>query len=384
MRIAYFTDTYLPQINGVSNTLKKLGDYLNDQDIKHMFFAPHFNEKLVSSENSPVARFNSISLPFYPECRLAIPSYANLCRVADKFKPDIIHLTDPLGLGLAGLRYGRDRGIPIVSSFHTNFDAYLKYYNLEYLEGIVWGLFKWFHGFSELNFCPSQDTWTVLESKGIENLRLWSRGIDTSTFSPNYKDMNIRYRLKAEDKIIFLYVGRLAAEKDLDILMESIGIVNSSHADKVQFVFVGDGPYSKQMKERSYDNVVFTGYLKGQELSAMYASSDVFVFPSGTETFGNVVLEAMASGLPVIAVNSGGVKDNVINGYNGLMCLPRDATSLAGAIIKLADDKQFIKSLAANAQEHAATKSWSYIFNQLVSDYSSVLENSQTKLSQTA
>jgi len=384
MRIAYFTDTYLPQVNGVSNTLKRLGDYLNDQNIKHMFFAPRYIDGLVNSENSPVARFNSISLPFYPECRLAIPLYANICRIADKFKPDIIHLTDPLGIGLAGLRYGKDRGIPIVSSFHTNFDVYLKYYNLEYLEGVVWGLFKWFHGFSELNFCPSHDTWEVLKSKGIENLRIWSRGIDTSTFSPNYKDRNIRYRLKAEDKIIFLYVGRLAAEKDLDIIMESIGIVNSSHADKVQFVFVGDGPYAKQMKERSYDNVVFTGYLKGQELSAIYASSDVFVFPSGTETFGNVVLEAMASGLPVIAVNSGGVKDNVINGHNGLMCPPRNVSGLADAIIKMAEDKQFIESLGTNAREHAATKSWSHIFDQLVSDYSSVLEKSQTKMSQIA
>lgn len=384
MRIAYFTDTYLPQINGVSNTLNKLGDYLNDQDIKHMFFAPHFNEELESSDNSPVARFKSISLPFYPECRLAIPSYANLCRIADKFKPDIIHLTDPLGIGLAGLKYGRDRGVPIVSSFHTNFDVYLKYYNMEYLEGIVWGIFKWFHGFSEINFCPSLDTWKVLESKGIQNLRIWSRGIDTSTFSPNYKNINIRYRQNAEDKIIFLYVGRLAAEKDLDILLESITMVNSSHADKVQFVFVGDGPYAKQMKERSFDNVVFTGYLKGLELSAMYASSDVFVFPSSTETFGNVVLEAMASGLPVIAVNSGGVKDNVIDNYNGLMCPPRAATSLAEAIIKLAEDKLFIKALAANAREHAATKSWTNIFDQLVRDYSSVLEKGQTKLSQTA
>jgi len=384
MRIAYFTDTYLPQINGVSNTLKKLGDYLNGRDIKHMFFAPRFNEEVVSSDNSPVARFKSISLPFYPECRLAIPSYANLCRIADKFKPDIIHLTDPLGIGLAGLRYGRDRGIPIVSSFHTNFDVYLKYYNLEYLEGIVWGLFKWFHGFSELNFCPSYDTWEVLKSKGIENLRIWSRGIDTSTFSPNYRSMNIRYHLNAEDKIIFLYVGRLAAEKDLDILMESIDIVNSSHADKVQFVFVGDGPYAKQMKEHSNDNVVFTGYLKGPELSTIYASSDVFVFPSSTETFGNVVLEAMTSELPVIAVNSGGVKDNVINDYNGLMCPPRNAISLAEAIIKLAESKQLIESLATNAREHAGTKSWSYIFDQLVRDYSSVLEKNQTKLSQTA
>lgn len=384
MRIAYFTDTYLPQINGVSNTLKKLGDHLNDQNIKHMFFAPHYDKKLVYSDSSPVARFKSVSLPFYPDCRLSIPSYANLCRIADKFQPDIIHLTDPLGIGLAGLRYGWDRGIPIVSSFHTNFDVYLKYYKLEYLEGIVWGLFKWFHGFSKLNLCPSHDTWQVLESKGIENLRIWSRGIDLSTFNPNYRSLSVRYHLNAEDKLIFLYVGRLAPEKDLDILMESIGIVNSTHADKIQFVFVGDGPYAQEMKEHSYNNVEFTGYLKGRELSTLYASSDVFVFPSSTETFGNVVLEAMASGLPVIAVNSGGVKENVINNYNGLMCPPRDAFCLAEAIIKLAEEKQFIESLTANAIAHVATKSWYSIFDQLVSDYRSVIEKSQTKLSQTA
>ncbi|SPF52690.1 Glycosyl transferases group 1 family protein (fragment) [Candidatus Desulfosporosinus infrequens] len=252
------------------------------------------------------------------------------------------------------------------------------------MKGIVWGLFKWFHGFSELNFCPSHDTWQVLESKGIENLRIWSRGIDTSAFNPNYKNLNIRADLNAEDKTIFLYVGRLAPEKDLDILMESIDIVNSSHVDKVQFILVGDGPYAQQMKEHSFDNVEFTGYLKGRELSAMYASSDVFVFPSSTETFGNVVLEAMASGLPVIAVNSGGVKENVIHNFNGLMCPPRDAISLATAIIKLAEEKQFIESLTANAREHVATKSWSYVFDQLVSDYCSVLAKTRSKLSQTA
>ncbi len=384
MRIAYFTDTYLPQINGVSHTLEKLGDYLRERDIQHMFFAPQYSEIPPAVGTSPETRFKSISLPFYPECRLSLPLYPHLCRLADEFKPDIIHLTDPLGIGLAGLKYARDRGIPVVSSFHTNFDVYLKYYNLEYLEGFVWGLFRWFHGFSQINFCPSQDTLQVLAGKGLKNLRIWSRGIDTLRFSPDLRSWDVRKRLKAEDKLIFLYVGRLAAEKDLDIFMESIEIVNSSCAEKVQFVFVGDGPYAALMKERARENVVFTGYLKGRELATMYASCDAFAFPSSTETFGNVVLEAMASGLPVIAVNSGGVKDNVLHEYNGLMCPPRDANSFAQAIIRLAENQQLIRTLAANAREHAATQSWSRIFDQLLLDYQSVIETSQREAQEIA
>jgi glycosyltransferase involved in cell wall biosynthesis len=384
MRIAYFTDTYLPQINGVSNTLEKLGDYLSGKDIDHMFFAPDYNEKILYPSNSSIARFKSISLPFYPECRLSLPLYANLCKIADKFKPTIIHLTDPFGIGLAGLRYARDRGIPLVSSFHTNFDVYLKYYSLEYLENLVWGFFKWFHGFSRLNLCPSQDTLEILESKGLESLRIWSRGVDRDKFNPNQRKPDIRYRLKAKDKLIFLYVGRMAAEKDLDILLDSINVVNSNYAEQAQFVFVGDGPYAKSIKERSYANVILTGYLKDRELSAMYASSDVFVFPSSTETFGNVVLEAMASGLPVIAVNSGGVKENVFHDYNGLMCAPRDTEGFAKAIIRLIEDKQLQMTLAANALEHSASKSWSRIFDQLLIDYGEVLEKSSNQFSKTA
>ncbi len=384
MRIAYFTDTYLPQINGVSNTLEKLGNYLSNKDINHMFFAPDYNEKVINPTKSPLARFKSISLPFYPECRLSLPLYAKLCRLADKFKPDIIHLTDPFGIGLAGLRYAKERGIPVVYCFTNNFYVFLKYYNLWYLEEIIWGFFKWFHGFSKLNFCPSQDTMQVLKSKGIDNLRIWSRGIDIAKFNPNLRNLDIRYRLGAENKLIFLYVGRMAAEKDLDILMESIDVVNSDYADKVQFVFVGDGPYAKSVKECPHDNVVFTGYLKGRELSEIYASSDVFVFPSSTETFGNVVLEAMASGLPVITVNSGGVKESVVNEYNGLMCIPRDSGSFTKAIVRLIEDKKLKETLSTNAREYSTTKSWNRIFDQLLFDYYSVLEKGSGQLSITA
>lgn len=384
MRIAYFTDTYLPQINGVTHTLKKLSDYLVDQNIEHKFFAPEYEDKAFP-HSSNVTRFKSISLPFYPECRLSLPLYSNLSRAVDNFQPDLIHLTDPLGIGLAGLKYARERDIPVVSSFHTNFDSYLKYYKMEYLEGFLWGFFQWFHSFSEVNFCPSLATWKVLESKNIRNLRLWSRGVDSFRFDPKYHSLNIRSNLlKADDKILFLYVGRLAVEKDLDILMNSIQMINQKDRNRIQFVFVGDGPYAKEMKALEEDNVIFTGYLQGQELSSLYASCDVFVFPSSTETFGNVVLEAMSSGLPVIAVNSGGVVDNVIHSYNGLLCTPRDSVALADAILKLTDDQSLRKQLASNARAYALTKSWDYIFNQLLLDYQSVLEKSQNLFPETA
>lgn len=384
MKIAYFTDTFYPQINGVTNTLGKLEEYLKNKDIQHMFFTPGYPKDINSRNKRNVRRFKSVSFPLYPECRLSIPLYANISRLADRFKPDVVHLVTPLGIGFAGLRYARERGLPIVMSYHTNFDAYLKYYNLEFLEGAIWSFFKWFHSFSDANFCPSKDTMEILKSNGIENLKLWSRGIDTEVFNPKNKDMNLRARLNPEGRMMFLYVGRLAAEKDLDILLSSIKEISSTHPGKAQFVFAGDGPYAEEMKKSLSDNVVFTGYLKGQALADLYASCDAFVFPSTTETFGNVVLEAMASGLPVVTVNSGGVKDSVLDGVNGFLCKPRDTESFSEAVIKLLDNQSLVEKMSVNARKYTLTKSWDRIFAQLVSDYASVIDKVYKRIRATA
>lgn len=378
MRIAYFTDTYLPQINGVTNTLGRLGDYLKNRQIEHLIFAPQYEREpsgLTCLCPSPVARFKSVTLPFYPECRLSLPNYTKLAGIADRFRPDLIHLTDPLGIGLAGLRYAKERRIPVVSSFHTNFDAYLSYYKMEYLEGMVWALFQWFHNSCAMNFCPSQTTMQVLAAKGIENLALWARGVDSVRFSPHHRREEIRRRfISRPEQLLFLYVGRIAPEKDLDILTQSIKQVNQTHQEKIRFIIAGDGPYAQDMREQSDGNVLFTGYLQGAELSSLYASCDAFVFPSSTETFGNVVLEAMASRLPVITVRSGGVTDNVVDGQNGLLCAPRDEASLAEAMIRLADQDELREALAANALAHASSQSWNTIFDRLLGDYRFVLD----------
>lgn len=375
MRIAYFTDTYLPQINGVTNTLGKLGGYLSSHNIKHKFFAPEYAQSQKVNNDSPVKRFRSISFPLYPECRLSIPLYHKMCAEVDKFNPDIIHLMTPLGIGFMGLRYANEKGIPAVSSFTTNFDSYLKYYKLEFFEELVWSYFKWFHANCKANFCPSNETLNVLKGKGIENLRIMTRGIDTAMFNPERRNQEFRKKFNTGDKLLFLYVGRIALEKDLDIMVDSINEINSMHPDAAQFVFVGDGPYTSVIKEKAPNNVFTTGYLKGKELAEAYASCDVFAFPSGTETLGNVVLEAMASGLPVIAVNSGGVKDNVKDGYNGIMCEYRSVNSFTSAISRFITDKELIKQLGENARDYTMKKSWESVFEQLLIDYEDIIGN---------
>jgi Glycosyltransferase len=378
MRILYFTDTYLPQINGVTNTLDKLGAYFENNKIEYLIFAPYYPDNSLQLREIHVKRFRSMSLPAYPECKLSIPLYSNLCHLADKFKPDVVHLMTPAGIGVAGLKYAHERDLPLVSSFTTSFDAYLKYYKIDIFQNLIWSFFKWFHNSCDINLCPSQDTINTLESRRIRNIKLMSRGIDTDVFNPLFKSGDIKKDLNTEEKMAFLYVGRLAAEKDLDILMESIRNINGIYPGLTRFVIAGDGPYASCMKKTAPDNVLFTGYIKGERLSSIYASCDVFVFPSSTETFGNVVLEAMASGLPVIAVNSGGVKNSIINGYNGILCDSRDVGSFTRAICRFIEDKTLAGNLGINARQYTLDKSWNSIFDRLMSDYLGLLE--QTKI----
>lgn len=384
MRIAYFTDTFLPQVNGVTNTLGKLDAYLDRNSIHHMFFAPEYPETYQDENPSKFKRFKSVSLPIYKECRLSIPLYSPLSQIVDKFNPDLIHLVTPLGIGWMGLKYAREKGIPLVSSFHTNFDAYLKYYKLEYLDDTLWNYFKWFHNFSGINFCPSNDTMKVLDDKGIRNTRIWSRGIDVEKFNPDLKNISIRQKFDAMDKIMFLYVGRVAAEKDLDILLECMNNINGLCPGKACFIITGDGPYAGHMKKNSPVNTHFTGYLKGKDLAEIYASSDVFMFPSSTETFGNVVLEAMASGLPVIAADAGGVKDSISPDSDGFLCKPRSAASFTKAMVKFIRNPGLASSMGASARQHTMNKSWDNIFDSLLDDYQDIVNKARPDFGKTA
>ena len=373
MRIAFFTDTFYPQINGVTNTFSYLSNYLYLNNIEHIFFAPDYEVEQYEKSKIPVIRFKGIAPPIYPECRLAFPHFGKVLESLNAFQPDVVHIATEQGVGFSGLRAARELNLPIVMSYHTNYDKYLDFYNLNYLDKALWTYLKWFHSFAEVNLCPSVNTLQELKQRGFSGLDIWSRGIDLNRFSPDYYSKSVRTKFGGSDKTIFLYVGRIAKEKGLDTLVESIRVVNEKHKDKILFVFTGDGPYLEELSSLKIPNTVFTGAKQGKELAEIYASSDVFVFPSGSETFGNVMLEAMASGLPGICVNSGGVIDFAVHKENAFVCNYRDVSSLAHAMVKMLDP-ELREKIRHGAIETAKQKSWGSVFDGLMAHYATAAE----------
>jgi len=288
----------------------------------------------------------------------------------------VSYVTTPLSIGRAGLKYARINGIPIVSTYHTNFPQYLRYYHLDSLQGAVWKYLRWFHSFSTVNFCPSMETIEQLQNHGIGNLILCNNGIDCASFSPEVCSEKLRNLFAPEGEVLLLYVGRVAPEKDLDVLIRAIGLLNNTKV-AYKLLVVGDGPSRKSLQEQDLKNIIFTGYKVGRELQEIYASSDIFVFPSRTETFGNVILEAMASGLPVIAAYMGGVKESLRDMSNGLAFTPGDEKAMADCIFKLLLDGQLRKNLAENARSFALARTWDTIFRRFFDSCNKIIPEAQ-------
>lgn len=368
MRIAFFSDTFYPQVNGVSNTLFYLSRYLTENQIEHVFFAPDYEQEAPAYNDLPVLRFKGVCLPIYPACRAAYIPLNKAISLLRAFSPDVVHIVTEAGIGLAGLRAATLLGIPVVMSYHTNFDQYLSHYHLTQYSDALWAYMKWFHSFSALTLCPSRDTLRTLAQKGFQNLAVWSRGIDLERFHPSHFSPELRKTLGATGKTVFLYVGRIAAEKGLDVFIRSICAINETCGERIQFWFTGDGPYLKDISDLQLPNVVTTGEKRGLELAQIYASADVFVLPSGTETFGNVLLEAMASGLPVICTDSGGITDYTVQNGNARICRYKDHVSLAQAMRDLLEPA-LRDQIRQGAMQTAKSKSWNTIFDGLMQQY---------------
>lgn len=371
MKVAIFSDTYLPQVNGVALTVKRQVEYFSNNNIEYRIFAPKWGN-YIDDEN--VRRIGSLKFILYPECRLSMPNYRYVSRELNEFQPDLIHVMSPIIVGYLGVKYAGEYGVPLVSTFHTNFSQYLEYYNMKFLENISWKYFKWFHNRCDRNFCPSMETLKELKTKGVRNVEVCHNGIDLKEFSPKYRDIEFRKQNGFDNKIVFLYVGRMAAEKDINIFLETAVNINKKYRDKVHFLMVGDGPMKKDLEEAGLPNMTFTGYLKGKELARAYASSDVFMFPSCTETCGNVILEAMASKIPAIVCRSGGVLENVKNGYNGFVCNVKDPEDMFKASERIILNSDERKRLSENAYKHAQTMTWETVFGELVEGYEDVLK----------
>ncbi len=375
MKIAIFTDTFSPQINGVTKNLDRLLNYFSAKGIEYLVFAPETEPRIENIHEKNVVRMKSLNFFLYPEHKFALPNYLEIKKKLNQFNADIFHLITPFNIGLTGLYAARQNNSPIVASYHTNFDQYLDYYNINFFKKAAWKYLRWFHDQALRNYCPSEETKKELAKKDFINLDIWSRGINPELFSPKHKDQNFIIENGLQDKISILYVGRIAAEKNLPLLINSLKVLNKKYKEKIELIITGDGPELKKVKEDAPENVIFTGFKKGPELSKIYASADIFAFPSVTETYGNVVIEAMASELPVLAVMAGGVKENLINNYNGLACQNNDVEEFSSKLEKLIINDNLRKSLGHNARQYALEQSWDHVFAKLHNSYQKVIKD---------
>jgi glycosyltransferase involved in cell wall biosynthesis len=365
LKIAVFSDVYLPQINGLAFSLQKMQDYMNKNNIEYSFFVPQ-NTGITKAHN--ITPVQSMKFILYPECRVTLPIYARIAKKLALFQPDIIHIMTPLSLGIMGLKYARDHQIPMTACFANDFAQYLSYYHLQALEPAVWKYLTWFHSHANMNFAHSQYSAERLQRKAINKITIWGNGVEVDEFSPQLFDSQLRNTYVNEDEALLLYVGRLAAEKELEVIMAAAQVLDAKQV-KYKLICVGDGPLRDSLVARNLPHVEFVGYKVGEELRQLYAAADIFVFASRIETYGNVILEAMASGLPVVAVDAGGVRENLRHGYNGISCAPGDYLAMAQGIELLLQDEGLRKSLAQNAREHALAKSWDNTFDQLFNQF---------------
>jgi glycosyltransferase involved in cell wall biosynthesis len=319
-----------------------------------------------------VVSLPSVPFPLYPELRLALPRTSMRTKLK-AFDPEIIHLFEPALLGIGGVYYSQVLKVPLVISCHTNLPAYLRYYKLGVLEKLTWMLMRERHRRSNLNLCTSSVTLNDLHHHGIEDLALWERAVDSNLFGPGARTAETRNLLSdgEPEKPLLLYVGRLSAEKEVSRLRDVI----REHPE-ARLAIVGDGPVRHELEQHFKGTpTVFTGYLRGKALASAYASADLFLLPSKTETLGLVLLEAMASGCPVVACRAGGVPDAVQDGYTGFLFEPTDPDGLVNTVKRALSGRTDLDTIRMQARRDVEQHSWEGATEQLRQLYAETIQN---------
>lgn len=367
------TETFLPSTDGVVTRLKHAISYLLDQGHEVVVVAPDLGVK--SYKNAIVEGVKTTPTPFYRNKRFAIWQRSP-GKLLKKHKPDIVHAVNPAIMGVSGVHYAARMGYPLLASYHTNLPQYLDYYKIyKPLKPIFWKYLRRYHNKAAINLCTSETVRKELVEKDFHNVHVWRRGVDIEKYHPDYYSKDMRRRLAGgeSDKKLLVFIGRLALEKEIDRIKPLL-----ERRSDIRFAIIGDGPARKDLEEtfRGTDTI-FTGFLHGDELSQAFASADAFIFPSVTETLGLVILEAMASGLPIIAAKSGPTLEQIDEGRTGLLYDHKNAQSLIYAVDQL-NDTAFMNEMKEKARLEAEKHSWEKPSKQLLDFYYEVL-NERTK-----
>ncbi|HWA70444.1 MAG TPA: glycosyltransferase family 1 protein [Rhizomicrobium sp.] len=370
LRIALVTSSYNFIADGVALTLNRLVGYLLTQGVAVRVFAPVAPTPAFAHQGEMVP-VPSLPLPGRPEYRLAFGLGGTAKQALKDFQPDIIHIAVPDLLGHAALSFAERHNIPVVATYHTRYETYLKHYwYMAPLEGLLTGILRRFYGRCREVYIPSDSTRDALLADGLrDNFRPWPRGIDAIRFSPARRSSDWRaVHGIGPDELVVLHVSRLVREKRLDTLTAALNGLRVPH----RVVIVGDGP-DRGFAERKLPQAIFTGFLAGEELATAYASSDLFIFPSDSESFGNVTLEAMASGLACVCADATGSRSLVVDGETGFLADASDAQAFTARLTRLALDPALRRRMGDAGRARALDFSWEETLGRMLGYYRALL-----------
>lgn len=364
LRIAVVTETYPPEINGVAMTIGRLVGALRQRGHRVQLVRPRQGPGDSPENGGDFAEvlLRGIPIPRYAGLKMGLPAKSALTRLWATGRPDIVHIVTEGPLGWSALAAARKLGIPAVTDFHTNFHAYSRHYGLGWLRRPIGAYLRGFHNRALGTMVPTEGLRRELASHGYRNVLVVARGVDTTLFSPRKRSAELRRSWGAgADERVALYVGRLAPEKNLPLVIEAFAAMGARQP-AAKLVLVGDGPQRASL-EAKYPEHVFAGMRTGEDLAAHYASADIFLFPSVTETYGNVLMEAMASGLAVVAYDYAAAAEHVVHGQSGLLAEFGNARQFIGLAADLMAGGD-IAAMGANAHRTVQAVAWEGIYDK--------------------
>jgi glycosyltransferase involved in cell wall biosynthesis len=370
LRSLVFTDTY-DEANGVAGTMRRLAAEGAAGTLPLRVATAGSRQ----SENEGLIQFSpdwTLPLPTYEQLELRFPLITDVLERVEAERPTVIHVATPGPVGFCGLVAAKLLGVPVVGSYHTELGPYALHLTRDLLVAEALDLWvEWFYRRCDVVLAPTEYVADALGRRVESEVAVWGRGVDTEQFRPDLRDDELRRELLDGGSVLLLSVGRVSREKRLDVLLDSFARVHA-HDSSTRLVVIGDGPERDELAARAPEGVTFLGEVRGEQLGRIYASADVFCFPSTTDTFGQVLLEAAASGLPTVAAAAGGATELVAPGITGLLVRPGDAGAFADAVTLLVDDTALRARLAAEALRRARRRTWPAAHAQLLDAYAAV------------
>ena len=368
LRIAVVTETWPPEVNGVAMTLAKLVQGLSHRNHDLQLIRPRQtkSESPLNDASLEEVLMRGMPIPRYPELKLGLPSKKTLVKTWTLRRPDVVHIATEGPLGWSALQAAKVLKLPVTSDFRTNFQSYSKHYGVGWLRKPIVAYLRKFHNATACTMVPTRELMRTLSENGFANLKVVSRGVDTKLFNISKRDTSLRSSWGATDNTkVLISVGRMAPEKNLDQVLKTYEALKVT-GQAFKLVMVGDGPLKEQFQNR-YPEIIFPGMLSQSNLAAYYASSDLFIFPSQTETFGNVTLEALASGIPVLAFDCAAARDWVQTGINGWLVAENNPEGFAAQAVNVFSSKDLLGQITLSTRQQVVHLDWDQIAEQVES-----------------